>query len=92
MYLEGEGRLLIICSGAKVQRKTREGVEGKGMANQWTRDKVQIGFEPRSRGHLFNSLPGALLLLANANLALAGSGNLVALAFPDQTLAEQGFW
>lgn len=45
-------------------------------------DKVQIGFVPRSRGHLFQFAAGTLLLLANANLALAGSGNLVALAFP----------
>jgi hypothetical protein len=35
-------------------------------------------------------LPGALLLLTDANLALAGSGNLVALAFPESNSGRTG--
>lgn len=30
-----------------------QGVEGEGLVNQWTGHKVQIGFVPKSRDHLF---------------------------------------
>ena len=53
----------------------------KVIVNQWTRDKVQIGFVPRSRGHLFQFAARGSKTACQCQLALAGSGNLVALVF-----------
>lgn len=73
--------MLVICSDAKVKEKIGVGVDVKVIVNQWTRDKVQIGFVPRSRGHLFQFAARGSMTACQCQLALAGSGNLVALAF-----------
>lgn len=94
MCIWSEGRLLsvlVLKSEGKNGRRG-QGVEADGLVNQWTGHKVQIGFVPKCEVTCSDLLPGALLLLTGANLALAGSGNLVALAFQHQALAEQGFW
>lgn len=65
-------------------------MEADGLVNQWTGHKVQIGFVPKCEVTCSDLLPGALLLLTGANLALAGSGNLVALAFPAPSSGRTG--
>lgn len=60
------------------------------MVNQWTRDKVQIGLVPRSRGHLFQFAARGSTTACQCQLAVAGSGNLVALAFPAPNSGRTG--
>lgn len=66
----------VICVGAKVQRKE------KGMTNPWTPHKVHLGFclgTEVIRSNSLSGVPQSLLLpLANASLAVAGGGSLVA--------------